>query len=187
MAEAGAWQHEAPTVLQELAGAIHDQLRDASWLIGLGWLDEHPAPLAQDTSPTVAVLRAGARAAYPVTGELTLTAGVSPAGAVAEFLAGIATGTPRWTSAERRAVAMTRTGRNGTQIIGAFNPTDCDDRLSGAGGAWVLDLPAGTAAMVVSRNGTLLDWVATPTTSPDAPVSLIWHGESADASRVALA
>ncbi|KMS71529.1 hypothetical protein ACM01_26780 [Streptomyces viridochromogenes] len=184
LAEAGAWQREGTTVLRELTEAVHEQLRDSHRLVGLRWLDESPVRAALDATGPLGVLRAGHPGASTAPGEVTVAAGVPAHGAVAGFVAGLATGAPRWTSAHRRAVAFTRTGPDGTRVIGAFNPTGADDRITGADGDWAVDLPAGTAALAVSRGGSLLGWLATPT-APAAPaVALTWRGEQADTRRV---
>ncbi|MEV6054491.1 beta-galactosidase [Streptomyces sp. NPDC052107] len=184
LVEAGAWQREGKTVLRELTEAVHEQLRDTHRLVGLGWLDEAPHPTAHDAADAPGVLRAGHPGASTAPGELTVAAGVPAHGDVGEFVARLATDDPRWTSAHRRAVALTRTGPDGTRFIGAFNPAGADDRVAGADGDWAFELPAGTAALAVSREGTLLAWLATPTAPSTAAVTLTWGGEQADALRV---
>ncbi|WP_150206832.1 hypothetical protein [Streptomyces venezuelae] len=62
------------------------------------------------------------------------------------------------------------------------------DRVTGTHGegegVWTLYLPAGTAAVTVTRDGELLGWVATPEPSSATPVVLGWDGEETDAARV---
>ncbi|WP_143196868.1 beta-galactosidase [Streptomyces sp. CB00455] len=184
--EAGAWQREGRTPLRELADAVQEQLRDRGRLIGLGWLDEHPRPAAAGPAVPVGVLRAGHPDGPRTTGELSLAAGAPADGAVAAFVADLASGgAARWTSEHRRAVVLSRTGPEDVRIIGGFNPTDGDDRVTGPEGAWELDLPAGSAAVAVTRGGTLLGWAATPAPQAAAPAALTWAGEKADALRVA--
>ncbi|MFF5779152.1 beta-galactosidase [Streptomyces virginiae] len=188
--EAGAWQRTGGTALAELADAVHGQLADSGRLIGLGWLGEQPAPAADGTPVPVAVLRAGPPDGDGP-GELTLPAGEPAAGAVTAFLAAFtatlpAPAGPRPTAARGRARVLSRSGRGGVRVIGAFNPTDAADRVtgSGTGGGWTLDLPAGSAAVLVTRDGALLGWLATPEEPSATPVALVWAGEQADATRV---
>ncbi|MET9686908.1 beta-galactosidase [Streptomyces sp. NPDC006514] len=188
--EAGAWQRTGRTVLAELADAVHRQLVDSGRLIGLGWLDERPAPAADGTPVPVAVLRAG-HPGGDGPGELTLPAGESADGAAAAFLAAFADALPapagpRWTTAHGRARVLSRSGPDGVRVIGAFNPTDADDRVTGTGtgGGWTLDLPAGSAAVLVTRDGALVGWLATPEEPSATPAALVWGGEQADATRV---
>lgn len=188
--EAGAWQRSGRTALAELAEAVHAQLADSGRLIGLGWLGEQPAPAADGTPVPVAVLRAGP-AAGDAPGELTLPAGEPASGAAAAFLAAFADtlpapAAPRPTAARGRARVLSRSGPGGVRVIGAFNPTDAADRVtgSGSGGGWTLDLPAGSAAVLVTRDGALLGWLATPEEPSATPVALVWGGEQADATRV---
>ncbi|MEY2268938.1 beta-galactosidase [Streptomyces sp. BF23-19] len=188
--EVGAWQRTGRTVLAELAESVHGQLADSGRLIGLGWLGEPPPPPADGTPVPVAVLRAG----HPDgdgPGELTLPAGEPAAGTVAAFLAAFAAALPapagpRPTAAHGRARVLSRSGRGGVRVIGAFNPTDAADRVTGTGtgGGWTLDLPAGSAAVLVTRDGALLGWLATPEEPTATPVALVWGGEQADATRV---
>ncbi|MYV72536.1 hypothetical protein GT352_00975, partial [Streptomyces sp. SID1046] len=72
------------------------------------------------------------------------------------------------------------------RVIGAFNPTDAADRVTGSdtGGGWTLDLPARSAAVLVTRDGALLGWLATPEEPSATPVALVWGGEQADATCV---
>ncbi|MEV7829090.1 beta-galactosidase [Streptomyces subrutilus] len=181
--EAGAWQRGGGrTPLGELADSVHAQLRDSGRLIGLGWLDAHRVP---DRAVPVGVLRAGHPDAPAVPGELTVAAGAPAAGAVAAFVAALpSAGAPRGTSEGRRAVLLARTGPEDVRVIGGFNPTDAADRITGPDGAWELDLPAGSAAVAVSRGGSLLGWLATPAPEGSAAAALTWAGEKADALRV---
>ncbi|WP_327363911.1 MULTISPECIES: beta-galactosidase [unclassified Streptomyces] len=187
--EAGAWQRTGRTVLAELADAVQQQLADTGRLIGLGWPDEHPGPAADGSAVPVAVLRAGHPDAADGPRELTLPAGEPADGAVAAFVAAFAAalpaaGGPRWTTAHGRARVLSRSGPGGVRIIGAFNPTDGADRVTGTEGGWTLDLPAGCAAVTVTRDGALLGWLATPEQPSTTPVALTWGGEEADAARV---
>ncbi|MCX4807301.1 beta-galactosidase [Streptomyces sp. NBC_01214] len=188
--EAGAWQRTGRTVLAELADAVHRQLADSGRLIGLGWLDERPARAADGSPVPVAVLRAG-HPGGDGPGELTLPAGASADGAAAAFLAAFADALPapagpRWTTEHGRARVLSRSGPAGVRVIGAFNPTDADERVTGmgTGGGWTLDLPAGSAAVLVTRDGALVGWLATPEEPSATPAALVWGGEQADATRV---
>ncbi|MET3988070.1 beta-galactosidase [Streptomyces sp. PvR034] len=184
--EAGAWQREGRTPLGELTDAVREQLHDSARLIGLGWLDEHPGQAVADRAVPVGVLRAGHPDGSEAADELTLAAGVPAYGAVAAFVAGLpSAGVPRWTSAHRRAIVLSRTGPEDVRIIGGFNPTDRHDRITGPDDAWELDLPAGSAVVAVARGATLLGWVATPAPRAAAPAALVWAGEKADTLRVA--
>ncbi|MEV0415179.1 beta-galactosidase [Streptomyces sp. NPDC050448] len=191
--EAGAWQRTGRTVLAELAEAVGQQLAETGRLVGLGWLDEHPGPAADGSQVPVAVLRAGHPDASDGPGELTLPAGEPADGAVAAFVASFAAALPapdgpRWTTAHGRARVLSRSGPGGVRITGAFNPTDSADRVTGTGtgtdGGWTLDLPPGSAAVTVTRDGALLGWLATPEPPSTTPVALTWGGEEADAARV---
>ncbi|MEU9301962.1 beta-galactosidase [Streptomyces sp. NPDC048269] len=190
--EAGAWQRDGRTPLGELADAVRDQLRDRGRLIGLGWLDEHSRQAGDGQGIPIGILRAGAPDGPgapdtpAVPGELRLAAGAPADGAVAAFVAALpSAGATRRTSEHRRAVVLGRTGPGAVRITGAFNPTDGDDRITGPHGGWELDLPAGSAAVVVTRGDALLGWLATPAPPSTAPVALTWAGERADALRVA--
>ncbi|MFD0268803.1 aminotransferase class III-fold pyridoxal phosphate-dependent enzyme [Streptomyces sp. NPDC127106] len=159
--EAGAWQRTGRTPLAELADAVHRQLAGSGRQIGLGWLDEHTAAAPADSPVPVAVLRAG----HPGSdrpGELTLPAAEPADGEVAAFVADFAAGLPapqgaHWRTEQGRARVLSRSGPDGVRIIGAFNPTDGEDRITGTttgttGGAdWTLRLPAGAAAVAVAR------------------------------------
>ncbi|MFP3989911.1 beta-galactosidase [Streptomyces sp. E11-3] len=187
--EAGAWLRTGCTVLAELADAVQRQLADSGRLIGLGWLDERLATVPGNGSVPVAVLRAGHSEGAEAADELTVPAGAPADGAVADFVASFTAGLPapagpRWTTAHRRARVLSRTGPGGVRFIGAFNPTDGDDRITGGDGAWTLDLPAGSAAVAVTRDGALLGWLATPEAPSTSPVALTWGGGEADAQRV---
>ncbi|MFD3325577.1 beta-galactosidase [Streptomyces sp. NPDC058701] len=190
--EAGAWQRTGRTVLAELAEAVDRQLGDSGLLFGLGWLDEKPAPAADGTPVPVAVLRAGHRDG-DLPRELRLPAGRSADGAAAAFVASVAAGLRApagrsWTTAHGRARLLSRSGPDGVRVIGAFNPTEADDRVTGTGtgtgGGWTLDLPAGSAAVLVTRDGALTGWLATPGEPSATPAALTWGGEPADAKRV---
>ncbi|MEW2418271.1 beta-galactosidase [Streptomyces sp. NPDC046866] len=187
--EAGAWQRTGRTVLAELADAVHAQLADSGRLVGLGWLDGAGEPADGGVRPPVAVLRAGHADGTDGPGVLTLPAGEPADGAVAAFVASFvaalpAPAGPRWTTAHGRARVLSRSGPGGVRIVGAFNPTEGDDRVTGTGASWVLDLPAGSAAVAVTRDGELLGWLATPEPPSTTPVALTWAGEEADAARV---
>ncbi|MFF1556204.1 beta-galactosidase [Streptomyces sp. NPDC058279] len=191
--EAGAWQRTGRTVLAEVADAVHEQLATSGRQLGLGWLDGHSEPAGERDGLPVAVLRAGQPDGSDGPGRLTVPAGKSADGAVAAFVAAFAAALPvgdgpRWTTAHGRARVLSRSGPGGVRIVGAFNPTDGDERVtgtgSGTGGGWTLDLPAGTAAVTVTRDGELLGWLATPESASTSPVVLTWDGEQADATRV---
>lgn len=190
--EAGAWQRSGRTALAELADAVQEQLAGTGRLIGLGWLDEHPGPAAAEGSEVpVAVLRAGDPDGSVGSGEreLVLPAGKPADGAVTAFVAAFAAALPapdrpRWTTAHGRARVLSRSAPGGIRITGAFNPTDGEDRVTGTGGGWTLDLPPGSAAVTVTRDGTLLGWLATPEPPSTSPVALTWGGAEADALRV---
>ncbi|MFD9724844.1 beta-galactosidase [Streptomyces sp. NPDC059072] len=187
--EAGAWQRTGRTVLAELADAVHEELARSGRLIVPAWLDAPPGPRADGTELPVAVLRAGRPDGSDGPGVLTLPAGRSADGAVAAFVASFAAALPvqdgpRWTTAHGRARVLSRSGPAGVRILGAFNPTDGEDRVTGDDGARALELPAGSAAVIVSRDGELLGWLATPEPPSTTPVALTWGGEQADAARV---
>ncbi|MGW4509687.1 beta-galactosidase [Streptomyces sp. NPDC004436] len=184
--EAGAWQRTGRTALAELAEAVHHQLAASGRLIGLDWLDRTPVPAADGTPVPTAVLRAG----HPDgnhTAELRVPADQPADGTVAAFVAAFAEALPapappRGTTAHGRARVLGRTGADGVRIIGAFNPTGAPDRVTGPG--WTLDLPAGSAAVLVTRDGRLTGWIATPEEPSGGPVALDWSGTEADAHRV---
>ncbi|MEU7062736.1 beta-galactosidase [Streptomyces sp. NPDC046161] len=187
--EAGAWQRTGRTVLAELADAVHEQLAGSGRQLGLGWLDEHPQPAADRSGVPVAVLRAGHPDGSDGPREMTLPAGEPADGAVAAFVAAFVAALPvpdgpRWTTAHGRARVLSRSAPGGVRIVGAFNPTNGDERVTGTGGGWTLDLPAGSAAVTVTRDGELLGWLATPESASTSPVVLIWDGAQADATRV---
>ncbi|MGW7053213.1 beta-galactosidase [Streptomyces sp. NPDC054888] len=187
--EAGAWQRTSRTALAELADAVQDQLASSGRLLGLGWLDERPAGPEGGAPVPVAVLRAGHDEGAKAADELAVVAGAPADGAVADFVASFtaglpAPGGPRWTTEHGRARVLSRTGPGGVRVVGAFNPTGGDDRITGDDGAWTLDLPAGHAAVTVSRDGALLGWLATPEEPSTTPVALTWGGGEADARRV---
>ncbi|MFD7553278.1 beta-galactosidase [Streptomyces sp. NPDC059835] len=187
--EAGAWQRTGRTVLAELADAVHGELARSGRLIAPAWLDAPPGPVADGTGLPVAVLRAGHPDGSDGPGVLTLPAGESADGAVAAFVASFASAlpvpdAPRRTTARGRARVLSRSGPAGVRVLGAFNPTDGEDRVTGDGGGWALELPAGSAAVIVSRDGELLGWLATPEPPSTTPVALTWGGQQADAARV---
>ncbi|NYH77261.1 hypothetical protein FHR84_000575 [Actinopolyspora biskrensis] len=193
--EQGAWQRSGQTALQEAAAAVHDQLARTSRLISMTWLDEYEDGMAEaaTVSDTLPVGVVHARAASPridtETVELVLDPDQPANGAVTDFFAALPGPTKsRWSSAHGRAVALTRTTPScGAQFLGAFNPTDESDRITGTDGVdWEFELPAGSAAVAVTRGGELLGWVTTPPSSGITSPTITWGSEKVDTTSSAV-